>query len=241
VLHHARALQLRRRWPRLVRQGLHVATLLASEPMHALRALTTHSWASDGAQLAVSEALAERVAQAAGRGLSALGPARQAMAADRLTRLSDAMLAKVDIASMAASIEVRVPLLDDALVRFADRVPEHQLVGVRCGKVLLRRVLARVFPGRLAWQRKRGFAVPLAGWMHDPDTHRRLTALFAERHALLEQLTGVAATRAWDRFNTSGANAAPEQILWLASVALWADRFGVTDARRPELDALPIA
>jgi len=238
---HLQRLAASRTWPRRVRHALQALSLAVAEPMSAQRELTTH--ATDDPLYLDAEHLNARIDDAAAQSLSQLGPARQAMAADRLARLPDAMLNKVDVASMAASLEVRVPLLDDALVRFADSVQERHLVGMWRGKLLLRRVLSRLLPGPLAWQKKRGFSLPLGDWLRSRRTSRHLTALFGERKELLGRLTGLDVEQAWRRFRTdeTGGGPAADQLLWMATVALWADRFGVADANRPSLDSLPIA
>ena len=82
---------------------------------------------------------------------------------DMLTFLPDRMLAKVDRASMHHALEVRVPLLDHRVAEFLLSLPPELVEGKR----VLRRALARLgapAPPR----RKRGFEVPLAGWLRGP-------------------------------------------------------------------------
>ena len=82
--------------------------------------------------------------------------------------LVDDALVKVDRASMAVGLEVRVPLLDHRLVEFAWRLPTRLRVRDGCGKWLLRQVLARRVPGLRLASAKAGFAVPLADWLRGP-------------------------------------------------------------------------
>lgn len=83
------------------------------------------------------------------------------------TYLPDDLLVKMDIATMAYSVEGRSPLLDHHLMEFAAALPPHlKLSGVR-GKVLLKSALRGVLPSEILDRSKMGFGVPLARWFRD--------------------------------------------------------------------------
>ncbi|MEP7276985.1 MAG: asparagine synthase (glutamine-hydrolyzing) [Betaproteobacteria bacterium] len=90
------------------------------------------------------------------------------MLVDQCTYLPDDILAKVDRAAMAVSLETRVPLLDHDLVAYAWSIPLAQKQRDGRGKFLLRELLCRHVPRELVERPKRGFAIPLADWLRGP-------------------------------------------------------------------------
>ncbi len=95
-------------------------------------------------------------------------PAQFMMWADTESYLPGDVLVKVDRASMAASLEIRSPLLDHRVVEFAWRLPTSLRILDGTGKRILRRILGRHLPPQLFERPKRGFNVPLAAWLRGP-------------------------------------------------------------------------
>jgi asparagine synthase (glutamine-hydrolysing) len=87
------------------------------------------------------------------------------MRVDQSTYLPDAMLTKVDRASMATGLEVRVPLLDHRVVEFTAGLPEFLKYRHGTGKYLLKKLLAKYLPVGLFERPKMGFGVPIDRWL----------------------------------------------------------------------------
>ncbi len=84
---------------------------------------------------------------------------------DQMTYLPNDLLVKVDIASMANSLEARSPFLDHEVIEFAASLPESIKMKRLETKSLLKRVAARLVPKEVVYRRKMGFGVPIGNWL----------------------------------------------------------------------------
>jgi asparagine synthase (glutamine-hydrolysing) len=87
-----------------------------------------------------------------------------ALLTDLMTYLPNDLLVKVDIATMAVSLEARSPFLDHHVIEFAASLPEKLKLRGLTTKYLLKRVLRKLLPAENLERRKMGFGVPIGHW-----------------------------------------------------------------------------
>ncbi len=139
---------------------------------------------------------------------------------DMLTYLPGDILTKVDRASMAVSLEARVPLLDHTLIEYAWSLPLD--VKVRNGKTkwALRQVLERHVPIELIERPKMGFGIPIEHWLAGP-LRDWAEALLDEKQMAEEGYLNSTAVRAlWDGY-CGGRNRAHYPIWTILMFQAW--------------------
>jgi asparagine synthase (glutamine-hydrolysing) len=144
------------------------------------------------------------------------------MLADQSAYLPDDLLAKVDRASMAVSLEARVPLLDHRVVELSWRLPRKFKIRGGRGKWILRQILYKHVPAVLVDREKMGFSVPLARWLSGPlkDWAGDLL-LSGDDNPFLRRAV---IRKQWDRFLAGHGSNAPG--VWaLVMFQAWQDRW----------------
>jgi asparagine synthase (glutamine-hydrolysing) len=114
-------------------------------------------------------------------GVAHLNPVEAAMAVDVQSYLPYDLLVKVDITSMANSLEARSPFLDHEVMELAAQWPVHLKLRGREAKYLLKRAFADVLPPENVRRRKMGFGVPVGEWMRGPMRAMVEDALLSEQ------------------------------------------------------------
>lgn len=136
----------------------------------------------------------------------------QMMHADAVTYLPGDILAKVDRAGMAVSLESRIPFLDPSVTALAARIAPSLKFGQGGGKSILKELLATMVPRELFERPKAGFAMPVGVWLRGP-LRDWAEALLSPDALATDGLFDVATIRArWHRHLSGGEDAT--QPLW---------------------------
>jgi len=111
------------------------------------------------------------------------GTLNQVLLLDMRLYLENDILVKLDRASMMASLEGRVPLLNNDFVEYATQLPLNmKLRGLR-SKFLFKRALRGILPAAILSRPKKGFGIPIAHWFRGPLKEQMLSVLSPERIA----------------------------------------------------------
>jgi asparagine synthase (glutamine-hydrolysing) len=155
------------------------------------------------------------------------------MLGDQTSYLPDDLLAKVDRASMAVSLEARVPILDHRVVEFSWRLPRKFKVRDGRGKWILRQILYKHVPASLVDREKMGFSVPLAKWLAGPLRSWAGDLLLSSNNG--DVLQHSVLQREWGRFlngDTSAAAGLWAVVMFRAWQMAWLTPAGLTRSPR---------
>ncbi|HEU5405058.1 MAG TPA: asparagine synthase (glutamine-hydrolyzing) [Gaiellaceae bacterium] len=137
--------------------------------------------------------------------------------------LVDDLLVKTDRASMAHSLEARVPFLDPVVTNLAFALPTHLKVRGLAKKVLLRKAAEPLLPSEVVHGRKRGFSIPAAAWLRgelEPLARATLSPEILRRQGFFQPDP---VTRLIDE-HVAGREDRSRQLWGLLAFTLWYER-----------------
>jgi asparagine synthase (glutamine-hydrolysing) len=141
-----------------------------------------------------------------------LDPLDRILRTDERFYMQEQVLVKVDRASMASSLEVRVPFLDNEMIAFAHGLPPR----LKTGKRILRHWLRDKLPAEI-WRRpKKGFGIPIGRWFRD-ELHDLLIASIADLRGIIDETY---ATKLVEQ-HRRGQRDRRKELYNLLALALW--------------------
>ena len=143
------------------------------------------------------------------------------MLMDTLGFMVDDVLAKVDRASMASSLEVRAPFLDPEVFKSAWKLPLDAKIREGKGKWVLRQLLYKHVPRALIERPKMGFAVPLDDWLRGPLREWAEDLLSSRSLAAVPALDGAAIRGHWQQ-HLAGKGHHAQQLWAVLQLVAWA-------------------
>src|SRR5687767_6811987 len=143
---------------------------------------------------------------------------------DTLTYLPNELLAKVDIATMAVSLEARSPFLDHHVIEFAASLPEKFKLRGMTTKYILKRVLKELLPSENIGRRKMGFGVPIGQWFRGEFQQLLRDTLLTEK-SLGRGLFKPEGVRRMIEVHASGERDYGTPLYVLLMLELWYNRF----------------
>ncbi len=147
-----------------------------------------------------------------------------ALLTDQMTYLPNDLLVKVDIATMANSLEARSPFLDHKVIEFAATLPAGMKMRGFQTKSLLKKVAARLVPREVVYRRKMGFGVPIGKWFRGEMKDFMRSILLSEKSLK----RGIIKPEMIKRYVDEHTNAERDHAfqLWtLLMMELWFQRF----------------
>ena len=190
------------------------------------------SFAGEERSALLSRDVREAVERSGQGGIGAFGdgsawsrePLNQVLMMDMHGYLENDILVKLDRASMMASLEGRVPLLNNDFVEYATRLPlDLKLRGLK-SKFLFKRALRGLLPDAILRRPKKGFGIPVADWFRGPLREQMLSVLSAERMAR-QGFFEPAAVGTLVRDHLEGRRDNRKQLWTLFAFELWHDGY----------------
>ena len=141
-----------------------------------------------------------------------------------MTYLPNDLLVKVDIASMANSLEARSPFLDHKLIEFAASLPEKIKARRFETKSFLKKIAARLVPREVVYRRKMGFGVPIGKWFRG-DMKDFVRQILLSEKSLTRGIVRREMIEKYVREHTNAERDHAFQLWTLLMLELWFERF----------------
>ena len=143
---------------------------------------------------------------------------------DQMTYLPNDLLVKVDIATMAVSLEARSPFLDHHVIEFAASLPQNLKARRLTTKYLLKKVLRKLLPSENLNRRKMGFGVPIGHWFRGKMQPFLREVVLSDK-ALRRGLFKPEAVRQLVELHARGERDYSHHLWTLLMLELWFNRF----------------
>lgn len=154
---------------------------------------------------------------------------------DVMTYLPNDLLVKVDIASMAVSLEARSPFLDHELMEFAASLPSEMRLHRLTTKFVLKKALRSIVPAENLHRKKMGFGVPVASWLRR-ELRPMVNELLSPARIIRRRLLDPTEVRQLVDEHLAGSRDWTNQLWTLLMLELWFER--MIDAAAPAADAM---
>jgi len=146
------------------------------------------------------------------------------MLTDQMTYLPNDLLVKVDIATMANSLEGRSPLLDHKVIEFAASLPENIKLRGTENKSLLKKIGSRLVPPEVIYRKKMGFGVPIGNWFRGEMKNYLRENLLSEKFARRGIVKAEIVKQLVDEHIAAKTDSA-DQLWTLLMLELWFQKF----------------
>jgi asparagine synthase (glutamine-hydrolysing) len=152
--------------------------------------------------------------------VAGLAPLAQMLYVDTRLTLPDELLLIADKMSMAESVELRVPFLDEDLVALVESMAPSQKVHGRTGKWIHKQAMRKLLPAEIVDRRKLGWETPLGGWLR-AQLRPLLHEVLLGEGELCRELFEESELRRLIALHESGERDLTKQLFLLLSLGLW--------------------
>ncbi len=158
---------------------------------------------------------------------------------DLISYLVEDLLALSDRTSSAHGLEVRVPFVDHAVINTLLSLPDEDRISRGTTKSLFKEIVAERVPADIVYRAKKGFSVPLPGWLRGPMKSFMLETL-SESAVKKLGIFHYPSVRSLIQAHLSGQRNHDDQIFALMSFVLWSEAHGISEVSLTTANA-PIA